>query len=316
MMNHHLARFPRTQTGSRLLSSAILSLWIAILTFIPLIAAADSPPADAKAAASGTNAPAPAFPWVKGPTTAAMKDRAEIKIPEGYLFTDGDGARRILESAGNLTSGSEVGFVAPASKVWFVVFRFSPEGYVKDDDKDKLDASAMLSTIREGVDQSNEERKKRGFPTMKVLGWQQPPHYDAETHNLEWALLGESEGGEQVVNYNTRLLGRKGVMEVKLVVDPDKLAATLPEFKKLLTGYQFKTGERYAEYRQGDKLATYGLAALVTGGAVAVAAKTGLLTAILIFLKKGAKLVAVAVVGLFAAIKRMIVGRDRSNPPS
>jgi len=68
-----------------------------------------------------------------------------------------------------------------------------------------------------------------------------------------------------VVNYNTRLLGRKGVMEVSLVVDPEKLSATMPAYQALLKDYDFKQGERYAEFRQGDKIAKYGLAALVTG---------------------------------------------------
>ena len=116
-----------------------------------------------------------------------------------------------------------------------------------------------------------------------------------------------------MVNYNTRLLGRRGVMEVQLVVDPDKLSTSLPEFKQLLKGFQFKTGEKYAEYRQGDKLATYGLAALVTGGAVAVAAKTGLLTAAILFFKKFAKLLVVAVLAALGWIKRLVTGR---RPPS
>lgn len=248
--------------------------------------------------------------WIKGPAKAEMQDKAEIQVPVGYRFADGKDTRRILEAYGNLTSGSEMGLLAPTSMVWFVVFDFSDSGYVKDDDKDKLDADAMLKSISKGVERSNEERQRRGFPAMKVIGWEQPPHYDNETHNLEWALRFESEGSP-VVNYNTRLLGRRGVMEVQLVVDPDKLAATLPSFKQLLKSYDFKTGEKYAEYRQGDKLASYGLAALVTGGAVAVAAKTGLLTTLILFFKKFAKLVVVALIAAGAWIKRLITGRSR-----
>ena len=250
--------------------------------------------------------------WIKGPGRADMKDKAEILLSEGYQFADAKDTRRILEAYGNLTSGTELGLVAPTSMVWFVVFEFSESGFVKDDDKDKLDADAMLKTIGSGVERSNEERKRRGFPAMKVVGWEQPPHYDTETHNLEWALKFESEG-HLVVNYNTRLLGRRGVMEVQLVVDPDRLSASLPAFKQLLKGYQFKSGEKYAEFRQGDKLATYGLAALVTGGAVAIAAKTGLLTALILFFKKFAKLAVLAVLGAAAWVKRLVTGKGRSS---
>ena len=61
------------------------------------------------------------------------------------------------------------------------------------------------------------------------------------THNLEWAIRAES-GDRPIINYNTRLLGRKGVMEVILIVKPDALAETLPTFKELLKDYSFKSG--------------------------------------------------------------------------
>src|SRR5258705_506869 len=77
--------------------------------------------------------------WLKGPATASMKSIAEIDVPKGFMFTDGPNTRRLMEAMGNLTSGSEIGFLAPTSMVWFVVFRFSEDGYVKDDEKDKLD---------------------------------------------------------------------------------------------------------------------------------------------------------------------------------
>ena len=43
---------------------------------------------------------------------------------------------------------------------WFVVFDFSDMGYVKDDDKDELDAKAILASIKEGTEASNKVRKR------------------------------------------------------------------------------------------------------------------------------------------------------------
>lgn len=86
---------------------------------------------------------------------------------------------------------------------------------------------------------------------------------------------GESEG-HLVINFNTRLLGRGGVMRVTLVTDPTTLSPTLPKFKNVLAGFDFKKGQKYAEFRQGDKVAKYGLTALVVGAASAVAVKTGM----------------------------------------
>jgi uncharacterized membrane-anchored protein len=250
--------------------------------------------------------------WTKGPAKADLKTLAEVQVPEGFVFTGPKGTQKLLESMGNPTSGSELGFLAPTSLVWFVVFEFSDVGYVKDDDKNKLDADKLLKSIKEGTEAANKYREKMGAAPMHITGWEIPPRYNDQTHNLEWAIRGESEGSP-VINYNTRLLGRKGVMEVNLVIDPDKLNAALPQYQTLLTDYSYKQGERYAEYRSGDKLAKYGLAALITGGAAAVAVKTGLFASLVLFFKKGAKVIVIAVVAVIAWLKKLFTGGRKSQ---
>jgi uncharacterized membrane-anchored protein len=248
--------------------------------------------------------------WTKGPATASLKDIAEVKVPEGYMFAGAEDTKKLLKAMGNPPSGSEIGFLSPTSMVWFVVFEYNKTGYVKDDDKDKLDPDAMLKSIKAANVEGNRERKKMGAPALNVTGWEQPPKYNPETHNLEWAIRGESEGN-QIVNYNTRLLGREGVMEVSLVVDPDKLAATMTDYQSLLSDYSYKQGQRYAEYRQGDKIAKYGLAALVTGGAAVVAVKSGLLAYILLFAKKLWVLLVAGVAAVVKFFKRLVNGGGR-----
>jgi uncharacterized membrane-anchored protein len=250
--------------------------------------------------------------WKRGPAEADIGTSAKIKVPEGYMFTGGDGTRKLLEAMGNPTNGDELGFLSPTNLQWFVVFEFSDVGFVKDDDKDKLDPQKLLSTIKRGTEQGNKLRAKMGSAPMTIVGWEVSPKYNEQTHNLEWAIRAESEG-HPVVNYNTRLLGREGVMEAALVIKPEKLKETLPMFQELLTGYTYKTGHTYAEYKKGDKLAKYGLAALITGGAAAVAVKTGMLSGLILLLKKGAKAVVVAVVALVAWIKRLVLGKGRQD---
>jgi len=177
---------------------------------------------------------------------------------------------------------------------------------VKDEDRDELDADDLLGSLRESNEAGNEMRRKRGWSTMDLVGWQTPPHYDAATQNLEWGLLFHSAGG-QVVNYDVRLLGRHGVMQVSLVASPEAMAAALPEFRQMLAGHVFNEGERYAEYRAGDKVAEYGLAALVTGGALAVAAKTG-------FLQKFWKLLVAGVVAAIAGLKKLFGPKGTARP--
>jgi len=213
--------------------------------------------------------------WQEGPSIGNLSGTAEVRVPAGYVFVGANDTRVLMEAMQNPTSGKEMGFIAPAGEDWFVVFEFDNVGYVRDDEKNSLDADAMLEAIKKGTEASNKERRRRDWPIMTILGWEQKPRYNETTHNFEWAIRGESEG-ELVINYNTRLLGRGGVMRVTLVTDPATLSPTLPKFKNLLTGFDFKQGQKYAEFRQGDKVAKYGLTALVVGGASAVAAKTGL----------------------------------------
>jgi uncharacterized membrane-anchored protein len=235
--------------------------------------------------------------WQKGPSIGNLADVAQVRIPMGYVFAEANDTRTLLETMQNPTSGNELGFITPATFDWFVVFEFDNIGYVRDDEKNSLDADAILESIRKSTEASNKERRRRGWPILTVLGWEQPPHYNETTHNLEWAIRGQSKEN-LLINYNTRLLGRSGVMRVTLVTDPATLSAILPKFKKLIAGFQFKQGQQYAEYRQGDKLAKYGLTALVVGGASAVAVKTGLFK----WIWKG---LVVGFIAIFAFLKRL-----------
>ncbi len=252
---------------------------------------------------------------LEGPAVAKLGGVAEIQVPVGHVFLDGDATRAMLEAAGEPVGGRESGFLTPTNRGWAVYFQYDDSGYVKDDDKDKLDADKLLKAIKKGNDEGNEYRKKHGNPTLDIVGWDQKPAYDTNTHNLTWAIRATCEG-EQIVNYNTRLLGRKGVMEVVLVCDPADLPKHLPEFNTLLAGYKYSTGETYAEYKPGDKIAKYGLGALVLGGAAVGAAKLGLFASLVLFLKKGFKLVILAVVAIALGLKKFIVrffNKNRDN---
>ena len=235
--------------------------------------------------------------WQTGPGIASIADMAEIKLPEGYLFTDSQGTRVLMESMQNPITGTEVGFYAPEDISWFVVFEFDSIGYVKDDEKGNLDADAMLASMKEANKAGNEMRRERGWETIDLIGWAKEPFYNPQTNNLEWATLLSDESGEQIVNYNTRLLGRKGVMAVTLVTTPEELDSILVGYQQALGTYTYTTGHKYAEWTKGDKIAQYGLTGLVVGGSAALAAKTGLLA-------KFWKLLLIPIIAIGAFFKR------------
>ena len=122
---------------------------------------------------------------LKGPTKAPLGKVANIDVPAGCVFIDGDGTRLLLKHEGEPTSGDEVGLLRPTNENWSVMFDFSKIGYVKDDEKNKLDADKLLEAIKRGTEAANKERERAGNPPLVIIGWEVPPKYDSETHNLE-----------------------------------------------------------------------------------------------------------------------------------
>ncbi len=250
--------------------------------------------------------------WQGGPSEASLEKWAKITVPEGYVFANANDTRMLMEAMGNIVSNDEVGFFAPNDISWFVLFEFDEIGYIKDDEKDSLDADAILASIRKGTEQGNKIRREKGFSGLTIVGWEVPPSYNDTTKNLEWAIRAQDDNGELIVNHNTRILGRKGVMRVTLVVDPQGLSTVLPVYRTRLDKFAFKSGQKYAEFIQGDKIAKYGLTALVAGGAGAAAAKLGIFQ----MLGKFGKAIVLAIVAIFAAlwgrIKKLFTGNRDS----
>jgi uncharacterized membrane-anchored protein len=165
-----------------------------------------------------------------------------------------------------------------------------------------------LKSLKDGDESGNEERKQLGLSALYTDGWQVAPHYDAETKRLEWGVRLRSEDGSMNINYSSRILGRTGVMDAVLVSDTETLASNTQAFKTALHDFQYNAGETYSEFKEGDKVAAYGLAALVLGGAAAAAGKKGLFGVLGGFLVAFWKLIAgaviAAIVGLGSLFKK------------
>jgi uncharacterized membrane-anchored protein len=260
----------------------------------------------------------PGTSWTRGPAKVTLgSDVAQLDMADGYAFAGAADTQRLLEEMGNTVDRSEVGMVTSTAEGqdWLLVFEYKPEGYIKDDEKDKIDKDAILKSYQEGTEEANKTRKEKGIPGLHVIRWFEEPHYDTATHNLEWALLARDDNGGEVVNYNVRRLGREGYMSITLVDEPAKIAASRAEMGQLLSTFEYMKGKTYAEWVPGDKVAEYGLVALVAGGAGAAAAKMGLFASLAKVLAKGGKAIVLLLVGIGAGIKRLfsrLTGRTES----
>ena len=253
------------------------------------------------------------LPWEFGPAKGQVGSIATIDVPEGYAFLGPDGAREFNRLTQNPSPGIDEYVLAKDDLSWTAFFSFNPVGYVRDDEK--LDPAAMLETVSEGTEAANEERRRNGWDPLHVVGWAFEPQYDASIKSLEWAFRLRSDGSaDESINYNTRILGRRGVAEVLLVTSPELMQTSVADFKTKLPGFTFKPGESYAEFKDGDHVAAYGLAALVTGGAAAVASKKGLFAALAVFLVKAWKLVLVGVLALGAGVRSVFRKKERTPP--
>ena len=249
--------------------------------------------------------------WQEGPVAGRLRDVATVRVPAGYRFVDGDGARKLLELWGNLTDGNELGLVERADEEaeWQVLFEWSEVGKVEDDEK--LDAEVLFAQMKEGEVEANEARKARGFEPLELVRFTTPPHYDSVTHNLEWGLLVRSPSG-QSINYQVKLLGRYGFMSATLLCAPEAVEQVLPPFKELLAGFGWVEGKSYAEWTKGDPIAEFGITGLVVGGAAAAAWKFGLLGKLMKF----GKFIAIALLAGIGALWKFLTGRrSRQGSP-
>lgn len=251
-----------------------------------------------------------AIPWKQGPARGEMSQWAHIDVPEGFLFTGPEGTPQFLELTENPPDPDTVGVLLPTGETanWVVYFTYDDSGHVKDDDRDTIDADALLASLKAGTESGNEVRRARGWDSIHVVDWVVPPGYEASTNRLAWGTRLRSDSGTVSANYDVRILGRTGVMSVTLACQPDQVQALIPKLQELLNGFEFKAGQRYAEWRSGDKLAAYGLTGLIVGGAAVGATKLGLFAKLFAALAKAGKLIVVAVLALIGGIWKFLSG--------
>jgi len=225
-------------------------------------------------AGAQVQAPAPRLDLhpVSGPARLDLGHDLALALPERFFFLDGEQAKQVLAAFGNVPGEHLVGLVGLDGANWFVEVHFVDDGWVRDDDADRLDGAAVLDAIRDGTETANKVRVPRGLAPVRVDGWAEPPRYDARAHRLAWAVRGHEAGGE-VVNADTRLLGRRGYVSFNLVVAPGDLAAARPNVETVIAATSFAPGARWGDYRPGERVAPYGLAALVAGRDRPLAAK-------------------------------------------
>ena len=244
-------------------------------------------------------------------------DIATLALGDKFVYLDPENTETLLvEGWGNPPGNETLGMVLPAginplaAEGWGVVVTYMEDGYVSDADADEIDYNALLTDMKEASAEESEQRAAQGYGSMLLKGWAEPPRYDRATHKFYWAQEFVTDNtDENSLNYNIRVLGRRGVLVLNAVAGMNQIGVVKRAMPDLLAVTDFTAGNRYQDFDSStDHVAEYGLAALVAGG---VAAKMGLFAKVAAFLLAFKKLAFIGGAARIAGLSRFF----KKKPP-
>lgn len=244
---------------------------------------------------------------------ALLGGKAKIRLTDDFKFLDPANARKVLVDLWHNPpgAGSVTGMIVPkgflVTEGWAAVLQWSDVGYVKDSEYDGIDFAKMLDQLKEQNREESKSREAAGYGQMLLTGWATVPRYDKQSHKLYWAKSFDVKRSELALNYDIRVLGRGGVMELSMLADMSELSQIEAKVPAILGMVDFTDGNRYADFKPGtDKVAAYGIAGLIAGG---VLAKAGFFKVIFVALLAAKKFVIVGAIAIGVWIKRLLGGK-------
>lgn len=246
---------------------------------------------------------------------------ATLNVPKGFKFLNEEQTKRVLVDLwGNPSAEGCLGMIFPEEDGvlmdggYAFVVQYDEIGYVKDDDADEIDYDELLKNLQDEEKAENDERRKQGFDPAYTVGWAAKPFYDPANRVLHWAKeiqFGDS-ASSNTLNYNVRVLGRKGVLVLNAVAGMGDLALVQQHVPDVLGIVKFNDGYRYEQFDSNvDDVAAWTIGGLVAGKVLAKAGIFALLA------KFGIKfLVLLGAAG--AGIWRFFSGRKKNegSPPA
>lgn len=256
-----------------------------------------------------------------GPKELSLGKQGKLQLPQGFYYVPKTQADNFMKAMGNGADPEMLGMILPSNddEDWFIIIDYIESGYIKDDDAKNWDVEELLQSFKEGTEEGNKERVKKGFSELEIIGWVEKPRYDAVNKRLIWSMSSQKKGAnappdQQTINYNAYVLGREGYLNLILVTNMEEVNAQKPMVEQILAATQFVQGKRYEEFDSStDKVAEYGLAALVAGAA---AKKLGFFALMAAFGLKFGKIIAVVVVAGGALWAKLRGKKKSAQSPS
>jgi uncharacterized membrane-anchored protein len=241
---------------------------------------------------------------------ALNEDLATLQVPSGYKFLNAEQSKYVLEDLWGNMPEETLGLLFPENIdplsdnfTYAVEITYTEDGFIEDEDAEDIDYNELLETMQEESEAMNTERKELGYDGIELIGWAQPPYYDNTTKKLHWAKELHFENYEtNTLNYNIRVLGRKGFLTMNVIGEMNVLPMVQNDLEPILSSVEFNEGNRYADFNPDiDTVAAYGIGGLIAGK---ILAKAGFFALILKFWK----VIAIGAVGAFGIFKKKLFG--------
>lgn len=272
-----------------------MKIWLTLLTAIALLLSAQ-PKATAQEIDEALlnhllDSIEQSFQWKTGPITLG-DGMATLNVPPGWRYLPADQSNFVLTELWGNPPGASLGMLFPANvspldtNTWAFDLNFEEIGYVKDSDADDFDYNDILKNLQKEADEVNAERVKEGYEAVKIIGWASEPYYDKQKKVLHWAKeiqFGDDPTFPHTLNYDARVLGRKGVLSMNAIGDMGRLQEVKSQAPAVLASVNFNEGHRYQDFDSNvDEVAAWTIGGLVAGK---VLAKAGFFALILKFIK-------------------------------
>jgi len=235
---------------------------------------------------------------------------AKINVPKGYKFLNAEQSKFVLTDLWGNPPNDVEGLLFPEhitplsdNFTYAVEISYSEEGYIEDEDAKDIDYDDLLEEMQNDTNNANKERIKQGYEPINLIGWASKPYYDNASKKLHWAKeLKFGTDKINTLNYNIRVLGRKGYLNLNAIGQINILPIFKKDINNILASVEFNKGNTYSDFNPDiDDIAAYGIGGLIAGK---VLAKVGFFALIAKFWK----VIALAVVGAFSVLKKRLLG--------
>jgi uncharacterized membrane-anchored protein len=244
---------------------------------------------------------------------------AKLNVPAGFKFLNAQQSNYVLTDLwGNPPQNGILGMIFPENSgpmekgSYAFIITYDGSGFVKDDDADKINYDDLLKDLQKEEIEENKERAKQGYEAINMTGWASKPFYDKKNKVLHWAKNLHFAGQDgNTLNYEVRILGRKGVLSMNAVATMSELDAVKKDIDKVLAMPSFTEGNMYKDFdSKTDDVAAWTIGGLVAGK---VLLKVGFWAVIGKFLVAGWKFILIGLAAVGAGIKKFFGRKSNSE---